>query len=230
MEVTVPHATTRAGSARTATAATAAPRHCGGASNYAREEGYGKAPREGAGALASRNLAETNQLSRFWRTEDPRRDTPQMRAVDATAESGKRPRGASTGSWCVDDPMICIEKRPKDRAFGGAISEGVYLGQRVAIYCRVTAPTTKAADARNVICARLPSVPATTSSPCSGKPRRVPRTIASRVGKWWLSPKREKSTPSLSPNSAGGGRSTQDLVQTLDDLHSWKVSVLAQPA
>jgi putative DNA-invertase from lambdoid prophage Rac len=24
------------------------------------------------------------------------------------------------------------------------------------------------------------------------------------------------------------GRSTQDLVQTLDDLHSWKVSVLAQ--
>ena len=24
------------------------------------------------------------------------------------------------------------------------------------------------------------------------------------------------------------GRSTQDLVQTLDDLHSWKVSVLVQ--
>ena len=26
------------------------------------------------------------------------------------------------------------------------------------------------------------------------------------------------------------GRSTQDLVQTLDDLHGWKVSVLAQTA
>ena len=28
--------------------------------------------------------------------------------------------------------------------------------------------------------------------------------------------------------SSRWGRSTQDLVQTLDDLHSWKVSVLAQ--
>jgi|SRR5215831_758897 len=34
--------------------------------------------------------------------------------------------------------MIRIEKRPKNRAFSGAISGGVYLGQRVATYCRVS--------------------------------------------------------------------------------------------
>ena len=42
----------------------------------------------------------------------------------------------------------------------------------------------------------------------------------------WRRPAR--STPSLVTELSRWGRSTQDLVQTLDDLHSWKVSVLAQ--
>jgi DNA invertase Pin-like site-specific DNA recombinase len=39
---------------------------------------------------------------------------------------------------------------------------------------------------------------------------------------------RERSTPSLVTELSRWGRSTQDLVQTLDDIHSWRVSVLAQ--
>jgi putative DNA-invertase from lambdoid prophage Rac len=35
-------------------------------------------------------------------------------------------------------------------------------------------------------------------------------------------------TPFLVTELSRWGRSTQDLVQTLDDLHGWKVSVLAQ--
>ena len=39
-----------------------------------------------------------------------------------------------------------------------------------------------------------------------------------------------RSRPLYSPELLGWGRSTQDLVQTLDDLHSWKVSVGANRA
>ena len=43
----------------------------------------------------------------------------------------------------------------------------------------------------------------------------------------WRWPERTRSAPSWSELSRWG-RSTQYLVQTLDDLHGWKVSVLAQ--
>jgi Resolvase, N terminal domain len=56
-------------------------------------------------------------------------------------------------------------------------------------------------NARKGISARSPNVLATRSLPCSRRPRRAPITAAP---------------------------SAQDLVQTLDGLHGWKVSVLAQ--
>jgi DNA invertase Pin-like site-specific DNA recombinase len=111
-------------------------------------------------------------------------------------------------------------------AFGDANSEGVHLGQ-VAIYCRVS-----------------------TDDQCCERQERDLKAFARRSGHKIVavfketasgadddSPERKKVMALarareieaiLVTELSRWGRSTQDLVQTLDDLHGWKVSVLAQ--
>jgi putative DNA-invertase from lambdoid prophage Rac len=111
-------------------------------------------------------------------------------------------------------------------AFGDANSEGVHLGQ-VAIYCRVS-----------------------TDDQCCERQERDLKAFARRSGHKIVAvfketasgadddrPERKKVMALarareieaiLVTELSRWGRSTQDLVQTLDDLHGWKVSVLAQ--
>jgi putative DNA-invertase from lambdoid prophage Rac len=111
-------------------------------------------------------------------------------------------------------------------AFRRANSEGVQLGQ-VAIYCRVS-----------------------TDDQCCERQERDLKVFARRSGHKIVAvfketasgadndrPERKKVMALarareieaiLVTELSRWGRSTQDLVQTLDDLHGWKVSVLAQ--
>jgi putative DNA-invertase from lambdoid prophage Rac len=111
-------------------------------------------------------------------------------------------------------------------AFRNANSEGVHLGQ-VAIYCRVS-----------------------TDDQCCERQERDLKAFARRSGHKIVAvfketasgadddrPERKKVMALarareieaiLVTELSRWGRSTQDLVQTLDDLHGWKVSVLAQ--
>jgi putative DNA-invertase from lambdoid prophage Rac len=111
-------------------------------------------------------------------------------------------------------------------AFRNANSEGVHLGQ-VAIYCRVS-----------------------TDDQCCERHERDLKAFARRSGHKIVAvfketasgadddrPERKKVMALarareieaiLVTELSRWGRSTQDLVQTLDDLHGWKVSVLAQ--
>jgi putative DNA-invertase from lambdoid prophage Rac len=98
--------------------------------------------------------------------------------------------------------VIC----PEILALRGYVSEGVYLGH-VAIYCRVSTDDQS--------CERQER-PVTTSSACLRRLPQARRMTALEVD------------AILVTELSRWGRSTQDLVQTLDDLHSWKVSVLAQ--
>jgi putative DNA-invertase from lambdoid prophage Rac len=112
------------------------------------------------------------------------------------------------------------------RAFSQAKSRGVQLGQ-VAIYCRVS----------------------TDDQSCERQERDL-RAFAKRAGHKIVATFRETASGAdnarperakvlalaqahdidaiLVTELSRWGRSTQDLVQTLDDLHGWKVSVLAQ--
>jgi len=112
------------------------------------------------------------------------------------------------------------------RHFPQLISEGVQLGQ-VAIYCRVS-----------------------TDDQCCERQERDLRAFARRAGHRIVGVFKETASGAkndrverkkvmalaqareidaiLVTELSRWGRSTQDLVQTLDDLHSWKVSVLAQ--
>src|SRR5499426_2102174 len=100
----------------------------------------------------------------------------------------------------------------------------IQLG-RVAIYCQVStddqscAPGTRSARVRQ---ARRPPRRA-----CSRRPLPGLKTTASSAKVTALAQAREIDAILVTELSRWG-RSTQDLVQTLDDLHSWKVSVLAQ--
>jgi putative DNA-invertase from lambdoid prophage Rac len=111
-------------------------------------------------------------------------------------------------------------------AFRNANSEGVHLGQ-VTIYCRVS-----------------------TDDQCCERQERDLKAFARRSGHKIVAvfketasgadddrPERKKVMALarareieaiLVTELSRWGRSTQDLVQTLDDLHGWKVSVLAQ--
>jgi len=111
-------------------------------------------------------------------------------------------------------------------AFGSAYTKGVHLGQ-VAIYCRVS-----------------------TTDQCCERQERDLKAFAKRAGHKIVAVFKETASGAkndrverakvmqlarareidaiLVTELSRWGRSTQDLVQTLDDLHGWKVSVLAQ--
>ena len=115
---------------------------------------------------------------------------------------------------------------PENLGFSTPISEGVQMGQ-VAIYCRVS----------------------TDDQSCERQERDL-RAFAKRAGHRIIGVSKETASGAkidraerkkvmalaraheidaiLVTELSRWGRSTQDLVQTLDDLHSWKVSVLAQ--
>jgi putative DNA-invertase from lambdoid prophage Rac len=139
------------------------------------------------------------------------------------------PRGAALPSLSHSvAPVcpICIVICPEIRTFRGYVSEGVYLGH-VAIYCRVS----------------------TDDQSCERQERDL-RAFAKRAGHHIVGVFKETASGAkndrverrkvmglaqareidaiLVTELSRWGRSTQDLVQTLDDLHSWKVSVLAQ--
>jgi putative DNA-invertase from lambdoid prophage Rac len=121
---------------------------------------------------------------------------------------------------------LAVQKRACLRHFRSLISEGVQLGQ-VAIYCRVS-----------------------TDDQCCERQERDLRAFARRAGHRIVGvfketasgakndrPERKKVMALAQAREIDAilvtelsrwGRSTQDLVQTLDDLHGWKVSVLAQ--
>src|SRR5215467_4408421 len=112
------------------------------------------------------------------------------------------------------------------RHFRSSISEGVQLGQ-VAIYCRVSTDDQccerQERDLRSFARRADHHIVAVFKETASGANNdRVERKKV--MG---LAQAREIDAV-LVTDLSRWGRSTQDLVQTLDDLHSWKVSVLAQ--
>jgi putative DNA-invertase from lambdoid prophage Rac len=112
------------------------------------------------------------------------------------------------------------------RGFSGPTFGRVQLGQ-VAIYCRVSTEDqscerqerdlrafAKRADYKIVAVFKETASGAKNDRPerkkvmALAQARKIDAILVTELSRW--------------------GRSTQDLVQTLDDLHSWKVSVLAQ--
>ena len=110
--------------------------------------------------------------------------------------------------------------------FAARLSEGVQLGQ-VAIYCRVSTddqccerqerdlrPSPRRAGHKIVAVFKETASGADDDRPerkkvmALARAREIDAILVTELSRW--------------------GRSTQDLVQTLDDLHGWKVSVLAQ--
>jgi hypothetical protein len=124
------------------------------------------------------------------------------------------------------DPSIGSAEHAYLRHFRSSTFEGVQLGQ-VAIYCRVS----------------------TDDQSCERQERDL-RAFARRAGHHIVGVYKETASGArndrverrkvmalaqarqidaiLVTELSRWGRSTQDLVHTLDDLHSWKVSVLAQ--
>jgi DNA invertase Pin-like site-specific DNA recombinase len=93
-----------------------------------------------------------------------------------------------------------------------------------------SAPTICRVRARNETCAHLPGAPTTTSSAFSRRRRQAPRTNRAERKKVMALAQAHEIDAILVTELSRWSRSTQDLVQTLDDLHSWKVSLLAQTA
>src|SRR5262245_54460208 len=89
-------------------------------------------------------------------------------------------------------------------------------------------PTVSRANTRKGTCGRLPSAQATRSWRCSRRRRQVPTMGAPRARPGFGTARARKIDAVLVTELNQRGRSTQDLVQTLDDPHGWKVSVLAQ--
>jgi putative DNA-invertase from lambdoid prophage Rac len=87
---------------------------------------------------------------------------------------------------------------------------------------------TNRANAKSAICTRSPGGRGTRSStfsrrrPSGAKNDRIERKKVMALAQ------AHKIDAILVTELSRWGRSTQDLVQTLDDLHGWKVSVLAQ--
>jgi putative DNA-invertase from lambdoid prophage Rac len=124
------------------------------------------------------------------------------------------------------DTLSGIEEAQQMRGFSKAASQGVQMGQ-VAIYCRVSTDDqscerqerdlrafAKRADHEVVGIFRETASGAKDDRPERNKimalarARKIDAILVTELSRW--------------------GRSTKDLVHTLDDLHSWKVSVLAQ--
>ena len=112
------------------------------------------------------------------------------------------------------------------RHFRSSISEGVQLGQ-VAIYCRVSTDDQSCerqerdlrAFARRASHHIVGVFKETASGARNDRAERQKVMALARA---------HEIDAILVTELSRWGRSTQDLVQTLDDLHSWKVSVLAQ--
>src|SRR5262249_20045509 len=110
--------------------------------------------------------------------------------------------------------------------FSQAHSGGVQLGQ-VAIYCRVSTDDQSCerqerdllAFARRAGHKIVAVFKETASGADDGRPERAKVLALARA---------HKIDAILVTELSRWRRSTQDLVQTLDDLHGWKVSVLAQ--
>jgi putative DNA-invertase from lambdoid prophage Rac len=105
-------------------------------------------------------------------------------------------------------------------------SEGVYLGQ-IAIYCRVSTDDQSCArqerDLRAFAKRAGHQIVGIFKETASGaRNDRVERQKVMALAR------AREIDAILVTELSRWGRSTQDLVQTLDDLHSWKVSVLAQ--
>jgi DNA invertase Pin-like site-specific DNA recombinase len=112
------------------------------------------------------------------------------------------------------------------RHFRSSNSKGVQLGQ-VAIYCRVSTDDQCCERRERDLRAfarradhRIVGVFKETAS--GAKNDRVERKKVMALAQ------ARKIDAILVTELSRWGRSTQDLVQTLDDLHSWKVNVLAQ--
>src|SRR5262245_823667 len=111
-------------------------------------------------------------------------------------------------------------------AFSDAYSGGVQLGQ-VAVYCRVSTDDQSCerqerdlrAFAKRAGHKVVAVFKETASGADNGRPERAKVLALARA---------HKIDAILVTELSRWGRSTQDLVQTLDDLHGWKVSVLAQ--
>ena len=116
-------------------------------------------------------------------------------------------------------------EREQLRRFRSSISKGIQLGQ-VAIYCRVSTDdpscTRQQRDLRAFARRAGHRIVAVFKETASGaKNDRVERNKAMALAQ------AREIDAILVTELSRWGRSTQDLVQTLDDLHSWKVSVLA---
>jgi putative DNA-invertase from lambdoid prophage Rac len=112
------------------------------------------------------------------------------------------------------------------RHFRSSTSEGVQLGQ-VAIYCRVSTDDQSCErqerDLRAFARRAGHHIAGVFKETASGaKNDRVERKKVMALAQ------AREIDAILVTELSRWGRSTQDLVQTLDDLHCWKVSVLAQ--
>jgi DNA invertase Pin-like site-specific DNA recombinase len=121
---------------------------------------------------------------------------------------------------------IVSEEHAYLRHLRSSISEGVQLGQ-VAIYCRVSTDDQSCERQERDLRAfarrsghHIIGIFKETASGAKNDRAERQKVMA-------LAQAREIDTILVTELSRWG-RSTQDLVQTLDDLHSWKVSVLAQ--
>src|SRR5262249_23694277 len=115
---------------------------------------------------------------------------------------------------------------PRNVGFFERKSEGVQMGQ-VAIYCRVSTDDQSCErqerDLRAYAQRAGHDVVAVFKETASGaKNDRVQRQKVMTLAR------SREIDAILVTELSRWGRSTQDLVQTLDDLHGWKVSVLAQ--
>jgi putative DNA-invertase from lambdoid prophage Rac len=110
-------------------------------------------------------------------------------------------------------------------AFRNANSEGVHLGQ-VAIYCRVSTDDQccerQERDLKAFARRSGHKIVAVFKETASGEDDRPERKKVMGLAR------AREIEAILVTELSRWGRSTQDLVQTLDDLHGWKVSVLAQ--
>src|SRR5262249_23286403 len=131
-------------------------------------------------------------------------------------------------------PRLCpiwysarMQKAPDLRTFAKHVFQGVQMGQRVAIYCRVSTDDQSCErqerDLRAFAKRAGHKVVAIFKETASGADDAPPE----RNKVMQLAQAREIDAILVTELSRWG-RSTQDLVKTLDDLHAWRVSVLAQ--
>ena len=130
---------------------------------------------------------------------------------------------AWTDSACAE---TVLQKAQQTLGFNTSISVEVHLGQ-VAIYCRVSTDDQSCARQEHDLKAfakraghKIVGVFKETASGAKNDRRERAKVMALAQA--------HQIDAILVTELSRWGRSTQDLVQTLDDLHGWKVSVLAQ--